>query len=285
MCKISRRLSLIIGVLLIAMVFGLLFGTTILARHALNAFSQSLSHTRISPQHASITLPRGQELFVPFLLVVPRDTIVTWQNEDTVTHRFTTTPQKNAFLNPQTFSFRVPAGGQAQFTFSRPGLYHYYDTGMSTWNLTLERVAAHKGTPHFPLAMDGIIWVQGPLNNLPTNASNHIPKGHDEFASEFVAISQPGTVTWHNFDEDPHFVGLVAGWPAPINPTDIGLYRFAGTDDVPGGASNSVLFDIPGLYYYYCRNHDQVDPLTHRARALPMASEYPIPMEGFVLVI
>jgi hypothetical protein len=86
-------------------------------------------------------------------------------------------------------------------------------------------------------------------------------------------------------DEDPHFVGLVEGWSAPVNPVDIGLYRIAGTDDVPGGARISVLFDTPGLYYYYCRNHDQVDPLTHRARALPMASEYPIPMEGFVLVV
>ena len=285
MRKMHWRLGLIIGVLLIAIVFGLLFGTTILARHALNTSGHSLMHTHKPPQHASIMLPRNQELFVPFLLVVSPGTIVTWQNEDTIAHQFTTTPQKNAFLNPQTFSFRVPAGGQVQFTFTRPGLYHYYDSGMSTWNASLGRVAAHKATPHFPLAMDGIIWVQGPLSNLPTNASNYIPKGHDEFASEFVAINQPGTVSWHNFDDDPHFVGLVAGWPAPINPTDIGLYRFAGTDDVPGGASISVLFDAPGLYYYYCRNHDQVDPLTHRARALPMASEYPIPMEGFVLVI
>jgi hypothetical protein len=63
------------------------------------------------------------------------------------------------------------------------------------------------------------------------------------------------------------------------------LYRLAGTGEVTGGGSTTVLFNTPGLYYYYCRNHDKVDPATKRAFPLPMASEYPIPMEGFVLVI
>jgi plastocyanin len=210
---------------------------------------------------------------------------VTWRNDDTATHVVTTTAQQNRFLNRQDFSFCIPTGGQVQFTFSQAGLYHYYDTTMSTWNTTLSRAAAKKGTPHFPLAMDGVIWIQSAIPDLPTAAINHIPAGHDEFANEFLAIAQPGGVTWHNSDEDPHFVGLVGGWPTPVNPVDIGLYRIAGTDDVPGGATVTVLFDTPGLYYYYCRNHDLVDPLTHRARALPKASEYPIPMEGFVLVM
>ena len=156
---------------------------------------------------------------------------------------------------------------------------------MSTWNTRVSRVAATRGTPHFPLAMDGVIWVQGTIPDLPTTAVNPIRAGHDEFTSEFLAIAHPGGVTWHNSDEDPHFVGLVAGWSTPVNPVDIGLYRIAGTDDVPGGATVTVLFDTPGLYYYYCRNHDQVDPIAQRALALPKASEYPIPMEGFVLVM
>jgi plastocyanin len=108
--------------------------------------------------------------------------------------------------------------------------------------------------------------------------------------SEFLAIT-PGSVSWHNFDTDPHFVALVPGWSATsdpsqteINPTDIGVNRIAGTDDVPGGDTIAVIFSKPGLYYYYCVNHAHIDAATHRVEAFKLASEYPIPMEGFILV-
>ncbi len=191
---------------------------------------------------------------------------------------------KTVFLNPQSFSLTVGASGHSTFVFTRPGLYHYYETTQDSWNSTFSRVEAGRNFRHYPMAMEGVIWVQGAIRNLPTTTINFVLQGHDMFASEFLAIAPGGAVTWHNLDEDPHFIGLVPGWSAPINPHDIGLYRIAGTDDIPGGASVTVLFPTPGLYYYYCRNHDQVDAATHRARALMMASEYPIPMEGFVLV-
>jgi hypothetical protein len=54
---------------------------------------------------------------------------------------------------------------------------------------------------------------------------------------------------------------------------------------VRGGAFVTILFDIPGLYYYYCRNHAEVDPVDHRVTARAMSSEFPVPMEGFVLVV
>ncbi len=270
--------------LLIIVIAGLIAGDTIWASH-LNNNNPAPIQPRAHPATSIITLPRGQELFMPFLLVVQLHATVTWNNTDTVAHTVTTTAQQSQFLNRQAFSFDLPPGGQEHFTFNQAGLYHYYDPTRSTWNPGLARVAANKDVPHFPLAMDGIIWVEGTIPNLPSVALNFIPKGHDDFASEFLAINRPGGITWHNLDEDPHFVGLVAGWSSPLNPTDIGLFRIAGTDDVPGGASITVLFNTPGLYYYYCRNHDQVDPFTHRAKALPMASEYPIPMEGFVLVV
>ncbi|HLL79809.1 MAG TPA: hypothetical protein VKT25_09930, partial [Ktedonobacteraceae bacterium] len=201
-----------------------------------------------------------------------------------VTHVFGTTPQHSSFLNPQAFSFRVKPGGEVIFRFTVPGIYHYYETREDEWNATYLRVVARVGLRHYPLSMEGVIWVQGPLSGLPHSAINFVLQGHDMFASEFIAIATNSAVTWHNLDEDPHFVGLVAGWIAPINPVDIGLYRIAGTDEVPGGDSVTVLFSRPGLYYYYCRNHDEIAPQTHRAQPLAMASEYPIPMEGFVLV-
>jgi plastocyanin len=246
---------------------------------------ESRTPTAKTTLQASVTIPRAQDLFEPFILAIAPHTLVTWQNNDTITHRFTTTPDHKTFLNPQSFSLTLVAGKSIQFTFTQPGLYHYYDTAAATWNTTFSRVAATKGTPHFPLAMDAVIWVRGPISGLPSTAINHIPEGHDEFASEFIAISSPGAASWHNFDEDPHFFGIVPNWPAPINPVDVGLYRMAGTQDVPGGQTVTILFNMPGLYYYYCRNHDVIDVTTNRARPLTKASEYPLPMEGFVLVV
>lgn len=284
MYRLSLRMKIIIAILLTVVVCGLVFGHTWVS-HFLSTSSTEPVHAKTARSLTTVTIPKNQDMFAPFILVVPLNATVTWHNEDTVAHVVATTPQQSHFLNRETFSLHVPANQQVQFTFKEAGLYHYYDSTMSSWNTMLFRVAAHSGTPHFPLAMDGIIWVQGAISDLPTAAVNSVIAGHDEFASEFLAIDQPGGVSWHNFDADPHFVGLVAGWSGQVNPTDIGLYRIAGTDDIAGGATVTVLFNTPGLYYYYCRNHDQVDPLTHRAKALPMASEYPIPMEGFVLVL
>jgi len=138
--------------------------------------------------------------------------------------------------------------------------------------------------------MDGVIWVKGAISNLPSATTNRIPPKHDDFQTEFLAIN-PGSVSWHNFDTDPHFLSLVPGWSdaddqpqAVINPADIGINRIAGTDDVPGGDTIAVIFSKPGLYYYYCPNHAHIDAATHRAEAFKLASEYPIPMEGFILV-
>jgi plastocyanin len=233
----------------------------------------------------SVTIPHAQDLFEPFILTIEPHTSVTWQNDDTIAHEFTTTPDHNSFLNPQSFSLTVAAGQSFHFTFTQPGLYHYYDRVAATWNTAFSRVAARKGTPRFPLAMDAIIWVRGPISGLPTATLNSVPQDHDEFEHEFMALSSPGAASWHNFDEDPHFFGIVPNWSAPINPVDIGLYRMAGTQDVPGGQSITILFNTPGLYYYYCRNHDRIDAATSRAQALTKASEYPLPMEGFVLVV
>lgn len=280
---IPWRARILIAALTLVIVAGLVAGVTIIK----NRYASSSAATLSSIQQASatVTIPRGQDQFVPFILPVTVNTVVTWVNNDSVAHVFSTTPQHSTFLNPQAFSFNDTVGGGVIFQFTRPGIYHYYETTKGTWNVTFSRVTAHTGLRHYPLSMEGIIWVQGAIAGLPLAALNFILAGHDMFASEFLAIAASGAVTWHNLDTEPHFVGLVDGWSAPINPVDIGLYRIAGTNDVVGGQSVTVLFTKPGLYYYYCRNHDQEDPRTNRAGALLMASEYPIPMEGFVLVV
>ena len=285
MKTMPRGLHIIAVVLLISIALGIMRSIQLFTgQHTISATDV---HQAPAVFHATVIIARKQDLFEPFVLIVKPNTIVTWQNDDTIAHHFTTTPtsrQQQVFLNPQSFSLTVAASEHATFMFIHPGLYHYYETTKDTWNSTFSRVVAGATLQHYPIAMEGVIWVQGTIQNLPTTTINFVLNGHDMFASEFLAIAPTGAVTWHNLDEDPHFIGLVAGWSAPINPADIGLYRVAGTDDIPGGASVTVLFPTPGLYYYYCRNHDQVDTATHRVRALMMASEYPIPMEGFVLV-
>ena len=156
-------------------------------------------------------------------------------------------------------------GQRIQFKFVEPGLYYYYDPTLAAWNTADARVAANKGVPNYPLAMEGVIRVKGPISNLPSATTNRIPPMHDDFASEFLAIT-PGSVSWHNFDSDPHFVALAPGWSeatnpsqAEINPTDIGVNRIAGTDDIPGGDTIAVISSKPGLYYYYCANHTRID--------------------------
>ncbi|GAC1564954.1 MAG: hypothetical protein NVS3B14_01150 [Ktedonobacteraceae bacterium] len=188
-------------------------------------------------------------------------------------------------MNRQSFSFNVAPGSSVSFTFTKPGLYHYVETRLDSWNRSLSRVVAEPKKINYPLSLEGVIWVQGSIANLPTNAITFVLNGHDDFATEFLAISRDGTVTWHNLNRNTHYIGLVNGWPSPVNPTDIGSYRLAGTDSVPGGEFTTVLFNTPGLYYYYCRNHDQVDPGDFRVFPLVAASEFPIPMEGFVLVV
>jgi plastocyanin len=275
------RLGLLLAVLAVCIIAVAIFSPRLFASRDVTPPAQKVKVA--AP--AVVTIPRGQDLFEPFILPVQPGTAVVWQNNDTTAHVLSTTPDSSAFLNRRTFSMTVDAGKSVKLTFTKAGIYHYYETLLDSWSGQFSRVVAARKSVKYPLSMEGVIWVQGPIADLPSTALSFMLKDHDDFATEFLAISDGGAVTWHNLNEYPHFVGLVAGWSSPVNPADIGLYRLAGTEEVTGGGSTTVLFNTPGLYYYYCRNHDKVDPATKRAFPLPMASEYPIPMEGFVLVI
>ena len=284
---VAGLVVVLVFVLVVGVLLGGVLGTTIFTPGGSKA---SPTTPKPIPRLTTVTIAQGQELFEPFILAVPPNTMVTWQNHDSVAHSIMTTPDQTSFLNLHAFSLTAAAGQRVQFKLIEPGLYHYYDPAMTTWNAADGRVAANKGVPNYPLAMEGVIWVKGPISNLPSATTNRIPPKHDDFVSEFLAIT-PGSVSWHNFDSDPHFVALAPGWEASsdpaqasINPADIGVNRIAGTDDVPGGDTITVIFSKPGLYYYYCVNHAHIDAATHRAEAFKGASEYPIPMEGFILV-
>jgi plastocyanin len=251
-----------------------------------SATSSGRATAHPSPPVASVTIPAGQEVFSPFILTVQPNTMVTWQNNDTVSHTIMTTWDQSNFLNPQAFSLHVVAGQHMSFTFTRPGLYDYFDNSQATWDKTDDRVSAKKGGTNFPLSMEGIVWVQGHISGLPSTATNAIPNGRDEFTTDFLAITQGGTVSWHNGDTDTHYIDAVYGWSDPINPVDLGPSQVKGTDTAPpNGGTDAIHFTMPGLYYYYCSAHADVDQQWHRAAAQQNASEAPIPMEGFVLVM
>jgi plastocyanin len=286
---VASLVAVLIFDLVVGGVLGAVLGTTLFTKRGPTLSTTPQRPTPVLPL-TTVTIPQGQELFDPFILEVQPNTTVTWQNNDSVAHTIMTTSDQTPFLNLKAFSFTAVPGQRVQFTFVEPGLYHYYDPTRAIWNTADERVAAKKDMPNYPLAMEGVIWVKGAISNLPSATTNRVPPKHDDFVSEFLAIN-PGSVSWHNFDTDPHFVALVPGWSAvaatpqaDINPIDIGINRIAGTDDVSGGDTIAVIFSKPGLYYYYCVNHAHIDAATHRAEAFKLASEYPIPMEGFILV-
>jgi len=56
------------------------------------------------------------------------------------------------------------------------------------------------------------------------------------------------------------------------------------TNAPPNGGTAAFTFHTPGLYYYFCAEHADINSTWHRASAHKDASEYPMPMEGFVLV-
>jgi plastocyanin len=235
---------------------------------------------------ASVAIPQGQDMFTPFIQVTRPNVPVTWRNDDGMAHVIKTTPSTSAFLNPDPFAFTVPAHGSATLTFSQPGMYDYYDSTKASWDGDDNRVAADEGVPNFPMAMEGVIWVQGSIKGLSTSASNVIPAGKDDFASDFLAIPVGGSVSWQNSDTDKHTVTQVVGWSGSINPATLTVNVINGTTDAPpSGETKTATFTTPGLYYYYCAAHATVQTKWHRASAMKDASEAPIPMEGFVLVV
>jgi plastocyanin len=268
----------------VALVIGMLCAVFLAACGG--AVSNNPGHQKPSTQTASVLILKGQELFVPFVLTIQPHTTVVWQNNDAVSHTFLTTWDHSAFLNVEPFSLVVAPGQTTSFTFTKPGVYDYFDNVQARWDVTDHRVESNKRSPNFPLAMEGVIWVQGPIEGLAHSAKDIIPEGKDDFTSDFIATSRGGTVIWRNQDTDTHFISLVPGWSTPINPSTIGVIQIDGKDSAhPSGGTMSVTFSTPGLYYYYCSAHASINTTWHRAQAHQDASEFPIPMEGFILAV
>lgn len=245
--------------------------------------SEPVAPTTVIPN--TVTITQGEQ-FSPYILEVSPGTTVTWHNNDLLPHTMQTSPLTSAFLNPVPLSLQAAAQGATTFTFTQPGLYDYFDPHFATWNTKDQRVQAASQFPSYPEAMEGVIWVKGAVAGLPKQATDSIPNLKDDFVKEFMAVQTGGAVTWHNYDTDKHYVTPVTGWQGDINPDpSFQLHTINGTTaQPPTGGTITVTFTKPGLYYYYCSAHADVDSIWNRAKAHDNASEYPIPMEGFVLV-
>ena len=79
---------------------------------------------------------------------------------------------------------------------------------------------------------------------------------HDTFAPAALGVTRGTTVTWHNYDTDPHtvtldpakgFPGVRVVVPAGAKPFDSGL--------VQSDQEASYTFDVAGHYIYICTVH------------------------------
>lgn len=251
--------------------------------------------TPTTPPSPIITIDPTSKLFVPFITVVDpasEGSSVTFTNTDGVAHDVVSVPlaapSEAAFVNPTGKIKRVMAAGQSiTLNFSKPGIYDVYDDTQATIDPTFKRAKPIANTAGFPYAAEAVIWVKGTIPGLPKKAKNQVLAGQDDFFMPFNAITAGGSVTWHNFDADKHYVTDPGTFGPNINPMKFGdgLNMINGTADAPpNGGEVTLTFTTPGLYYYFCSAHATFDPGLLRDQADPSASIYPIPMDGFVLV-
>ena len=153
---VASLVAVLIFDLVVGGVLGAVLGTTLFTKRGPTLSTTPKRPTPVPPL-TTVTIPQGQELFDPFILEVQPNTTVTWQNNDKVAHTIMTTSDQTPFLNLKAFLLTATAGQRVQFTFVEPGLYHYYDPTMANWNTANMRVAAKKGLPNYPLAMEGAL--------------------------------------------------------------------------------------------------------------------------------
>src|SRR6266436_3666830 len=75
----------------------LVLNPTLFARQN-NSTSAGTQRNHTAPL-TTVTIPRSQDVFEPFILKIQPNTMVIWQNNDSVIHVFMTTPDQNTFLN------------------------------------------------------------------------------------------------------------------------------------------------------------------------------------------
>jgi len=99
---------------------------------------------------ATVNIAGGN--YGPDIAVVYVGGKVTWTNGDPDAHVVVV----NGAEVPK---LALPAGKSQTATFAKPGIYLFYDERQATYNAKVGLAAAKKGTPTFPVAMQGYVVV------------------------------------------------------------------------------------------------------------------------------
>ncbi len=99
---------------------------------------------------ATISISGGA--YAPDVAVVKAGGKVTWTNSDTGAHTA-------VFVGGEAPKVDLAAGKSQSVTFAKPGIYFFYDERSAIYNSKMGLAAAKKGTPTFPVAMQGYVIV------------------------------------------------------------------------------------------------------------------------------
>ncbi len=223
-----------------------------------------------TPAPNTVTMPG--DYFSPAALVVNPGDTVTFNNADTDAHTVVSVPG-NA---PAAINLAVKPGGSATFTFTAPGLYWYYCSAHATWDAANGQVKANDTVDNPSEPMEGFVLVLAPATE-PASATVNIPSGtanNDSFRPVVTTVQAGAAVTFSNHDTDLHDVTTVPG----NAPEKVSLA-------MPSGQSASFTFTKPGLYWYYCDVHVDLDKKTGQLSAHSDVDQPHEPMMGVVAVL
>ncbi len=242
----------------------ILGGVSVLAAVMLAAASTPAATVRAAGT-ATVTMPADR--FVPFAQTVNAGDTVTWQNKDTDLHTVVSVPG-NA---PEALNLTVKSGATGSFAFTKPGVYWYYCNVHAKWDAEKNQVEALPTVDNPAEPMEGAILVLGAGQAA---APAQVVAPGDLFNPVITTVTAGAAITWQNNDTDLHTVTSVPNnAPAAIDLT------------VKAGASASMTFTTPGLYWYYCKVHATWDAEAGQVAANP-TSDYPSePMMGLVAVL
>jgi plastocyanin len=100
----------------------------------------------------SATVRLSRVAYAPDIALVQAGGKVTWTNGDTGAHAVIV---KGAGMP----KLDLAVGKSQTATFAKPGIYFFYDEGHAAYDPKLGLAAAKKGTPTFPVAMQGYVIV------------------------------------------------------------------------------------------------------------------------------
>ncbi|HLW47104.1 MAG TPA: plastocyanin/azurin family copper-binding protein [bacterium] len=211
---------------------------------------------------ATVTIPGDS--YNPAAFVIDVGQTVTWVNKDTDPHVSTTVPG-----TPASFTLVHPPGKSTPFTFTKAGVYPYYCIDHATFNPTFRRAAARKEADTFPVAMEGLIVVKGPGLTGAQVASIKISGG--AYAPDIAVVRAGGKVTWINDDHTAHTATFVGAGTPKLT--------------LAAGKSGSATFAKPGIYFFYDERFATYNSKFGLAAAKKGAPNFPIAMQGYVVVL